>query len=748
MDTHDVSGNREYWEYLRRYKQTLQHAQSRKGQRPKTTKSRDEIIFQFMLRRIRSSVAPVDLQTIRSSFVPPAYAPCTAPLRSLAKVMIKDLTLETHHRGSYILLRAVTPPDTMTSVMVIVEDEEGDVLMLQLYNQEEGLLAEGRLIQGTVILVKEPYLKTMSDGDYGIRVDHLSDVRFIPDHDTLIPSPWRRQRMENEASARSWKLKGNDCFNDAHYHAALDCYSKGLDSSPAPDEAVTIQLNRALTFLKTHQFDAALRDLETVLADSKPSEKALFRKAQALYHLQRFRESGEAHQVLAREFPSNAPAQSEFNRAIARLAEQKTGKYPFKRLQLEATKRRPPLLDHATYVGPVAVRPTESRGRGLFTTEAVKAGDLLFCEKAFAHAFHDADDPRRSIGLLINPQTNQITMGTQTELIRLIVQKLYKNPFTIPAFIDLYHDSYQPVAVPEVDDTPIVDTFLVEQIVALNCFGCPLLSRESHRRTMTGQAQLDHDEQKFHSCGVWLLASYINHSCCSNAWRSFIGDMMIVRAAQDLAAGTEITFWYQSPLNSDFPEKRMNLQHWGFKCACAICQDAQQTEKSIVMTRKKLTADLKKEIQCRKKPNTTTITALLSRLEETYRQPASEVPRLGLWRPYWNLAMLYAMHGQPQKTIEFALKTLESLGYVVEGGHLPRISGTPLRVKQWGLMTDSLVGCWMSLSHAYQQVAPDLAPQAHEYARITYRICLGEDETFDETYAQVSERSYGFLAGE
>jgi hypothetical protein len=231
-----------------------------------------------------------------------------------------------------------------------------------------------------------------------------------------------------------------------------------LGSSPTLEEAITIKLNRALTYLKTHQFGAALRDLQIASTGSKPSEKALFRKAQALYYLQRFREACDAHQVLAKEFPNNATVKSEFNRAIARLAEQESGKYQFTRLQLEAKKRRPPVLDHATYVGPVAMRSTQSRGRSLFTTEAVKAGDLLFCEKAFAHTFHDVTDPSKGIALLINSQTDKMTMGTQVELITLIVQKLYKNPSTMPAFTDLYHGSYKPVVVPEVDDTPTVDT--------------------------------------------------------------------------------------------------------------------------------------------------------------------------------------------------------------------------------------------------------------------------------------------------
>jgi tetratricopeptide (TPR) repeat protein len=112
--------------------------------------------------------------------------------------------------------------------------------------------------------------------------------------------------MKNDASANYWKLKGNNCFDKANYHVAVNCYSKALGSSPTLEEAITIKLNRALTYLKTHQFDAALRDLQIASTGFKPSEKALFRKAQALYYLQRFREACDAHQVLAKEFPNNA----------------------------------------------------------------------------------------------------------------------------------------------------------------------------------------------------------------------------------------------------------------------------------------------------------------------------------------------------------------------------------------------------------------------------------------------------------
>jgi len=160
------------------------------------------------------------------------------------------------------------------------------------------------------------------------------------------------------------------------------------------------------------------------------------------------------------EYPGNFEAKAQFTRAIGRLAEQEHGRYRFKELYMEATKLRPPHLDHSTYVGPVSVRASGSRGRGLFTTEAVKAGDLLLCEKAFAHAFVDTEKEGHSqnVAILINAETDTATMGAQAELIRMVVQKLYRNPSLASVVTDLHHGSYKPASGYEVDNTPLVDT--------------------------------------------------------------------------------------------------------------------------------------------------------------------------------------------------------------------------------------------------------------------------------------------------
>ena len=141
-----------------------------------------------------------------------------------------------------------------------------------------------------------------------------------------------------------------------------------------------------------------------------------------------------------------------------------TGEYNFGRLQEEAKQLWPPHLDFATHTGPVEIRQTESMGRGLFVTKAVKAGDLLLCEKAFSSAHvHEGvggedDNGSCKISVLISPATRQGFMGTQADLIRIIVHKLYRNPSIARAFTALHHGDYETASTSMIDGKPVVDT--------------------------------------------------------------------------------------------------------------------------------------------------------------------------------------------------------------------------------------------------------------------------------------------------
>lgn len=225
------------------------------------------------------------------------------------------------------------------------------------------------------------------------------------------------------------------------------------------NEIEIIKRNRSLAFLKTKQFDAALSDTGFPNFGSNPIEKALFRAAEALYFLGRFSECCEVLVLLRTNFPNNKQALMVLDRARNRYNEQSTGHYDFKLLQAEVKKLRPPHLDHATYIGPVEIRKTEGKGRGLFVTNTVKAGDLLLCEKAFSHAYAtESDEGTSKVTLLVNPETNKAFTGGQADLIKTIMQKLYHNPSVAPAFTTLHHGTYEAVSTSAVDGKPVVDT--------------------------------------------------------------------------------------------------------------------------------------------------------------------------------------------------------------------------------------------------------------------------------------------------
>ena len=193
-------------------------------------------------------------------------------------------------------------------------------------------------------------------------------------------------------------------------------------------------------------------------------EKALYRAGQALYKLGRFSECQNILVLLCKKYPNNADAAMELTRVRCRLKEQKNGSYDFKAIYEEAAKLRPPHLDHATFVGPVTIKASKGRGRGLFTTKDVKTGDLVLCEKAFAHCYANTKEKSLSsskISLLLNISTNRMSIGTQSDLITTIVQKLWRNPSFLPEFTALHHGSYKPVDVSEVGGKPIVDTYVI-----------------------------------------------------------------------------------------------------------------------------------------------------------------------------------------------------------------------------------------------------------------------------------------------
>jgi hypothetical protein len=205
-------------------------------------------------------------------------------------------------------------------------------------------------------------------------------------------------------------------------------------------------------------YDAAFEDAELALS-IESSVKGLYRAALASYELRKYEDCVKFLNQILPLGPVNEAGQNLFARVNVRLEESRKGQYDFKAMYRELEIS--PHLDHATYVGPLVIRQSEGRGRGVFTTRPVDAGELLLCEKAFACCF--SNEIVKSDGsdttVLINVQTNRITIGTHSELITKVAQLLLRNPSLTPEFTSLYHGSYTPAKEGVVDGIPVVDTY-------------------------------------------------------------------------------------------------------------------------------------------------------------------------------------------------------------------------------------------------------------------------------------------------
>jgi hypothetical protein len=271
--------------------------------------------------------------------------------------------------------------------------------------------------------------------------------------------------------------------------------------------------------------------------------------------------------------------------------------------------------------------------------------------------------------------------------------------------------------------------------MALNVFGCPIASLNSHKKLKDNKKLND---KAYHSCGIWIRASYINHSCLGNVRRSFIGDMMIVRAAKDLEADTELAFPYEAPDGTYTSKVGQKFKNWGFVCNCALCEDMKNTNSSALTRRQSLFKQLDQLCKSSSTGNDfkTKFERSLKALNETYARPVEEVPRLLLWDPQLLLTRIYMTQPDVGKGLESVGKVLRCLGFAITG-----LDRTPaaLLVTRWGHIVDHLVEVFLHARSAFEQLKMfEKSRQADEYARVIYRVVVGEDASFDRTYPRSS----------
>lgn len=255
----------------------------------------------------------------------------------------------------------------------------------------------------------------------------------------------------------------------------------------------------------------------------------------------------------------------------------------------------------------------------------------------------------------------------------------------------------------------------------------------------TGDDEIRDDEtgNTSMSIAIWLLASHLNHSCVGNCSRTTIGDMMIVRAATDLPAGTELLAPHTTiGILSSYDETQESLADSGITCDCEVCKTKKATTSGQLEKRKAFSQELK---VCSKDTRAVKISlakTILEKLEKTYPATAAGDLRFDLRDPYITLGYALLLKRKPAEAIRAFVRSLEVIGYrIVAPSSIQWQDRSRFEVEKWGVGERGVADTFFAIHVAYKMLNyHGLCGDAKKYVKISYRIAVGEDETVEEAY--------------
>ncbi|QRV71990.1 hypothetical protein RhiJN_00004 [Ceratobasidium sp. AG-Ba] len=217
------------------------------------------------------------------------------PPELLSPTSLSDMWLDQIHKGRFIVCKVIHHSIRMVAIQAAVEDKNGDVADLALYNyfETKGMTRSdisSLLPVDTVIIIREPWFKLGATGGHPtIRVDSPKDISF-PTHKELleldIPSSWR---PSESLTAEDYEQIGNKAHEKDRFEAAVRAYTSGLSIDPS---ASLLRLNRLWCHLKLGNYSHALEDARIVLEDQSLTPehlaKARYRMALVYYAQDRF----------------------------------------------------------------------------------------------------------------------------------------------------------------------------------------------------------------------------------------------------------------------------------------------------------------------------------------------------------------------------------------------------------------------------------------------------------------------------
>lgn len=275
---------------------------------------------------------------------------------------------------------------------------------------------------------------------------------------------------------------------------------------------------------------------------------------------------------------------------------------------------------------------------------------------------------------------------------------------------------------------PSGSAFIQHRII-YNAFAFSILAKDWHWRTPLDASAIKYEKvDGSSSIGMWLKASYINHSCYPTVRRSFIGDMMIWRTQIDIAPNVELNSAYISD-TQDYAVRQESVAKYGFACECQICLAEKATPPAMIKDRDTIVLEIIKCFEASTPMDLDVYFTLLGKLQATYIFPPSQEPRRNLILPIMNLMEACKKGGNMlAPLIKLGITLLQGLGFELD------VTLSSWKIKTWGYMCDDVVPVLADLWQACGTMQLRLFEGLERDLKTAFTIMAGEGESFEGMY--------------
>ncbi|XP_059075197.1 uncharacterized protein LOC131060441 [Cryptomeria japonica] len=393
--------------------------------------------------------------------------------------------------------------------------------------------------------------------------------------------------------------------------------------------------------------------------------KSLFRKGRAFHSLGEYKLACQCFHRALEQSPTAKDIQMHYEKSKELSYRNQQGKFDLSAYFINGSNA--PELSN--YIGPVLVKKSVGRGRGLFATDNVDIGDFLLVENAIASSCTKLTrlkgGPERVIPCMIEVKAK---LG---HLKRDLEAKIISCAASSPRILQ----QLEYLADSDEMKVPPMDLFRINNASWNNYDVCNQgWELDQHKlakimrnvacqiQTTESNSELNRQNEQY---GLWALPSFINHSCFPNANCIVVGEAMFIIAARKIAAGEEITIPYFDTL---LPFFRRESAFKEFKCDCKRCI----LERSLVSSEASPLQEIAKLVDSMDATMLSDLElwATAMRVENTIDALTTEekqMIRASFFRLYYNIFGLQRVHPYARTTLPSLREVFDGIQEVVPG---------------------------------------------------------------------------------